>query len=138
MGHSRFLGVASPDPRRYLTSARYLHGQQVLPQTSYYREAEDTMTRRRRVLGRAAVVGRFFAPLLPQWHAHIIIWSNWGAHRRLLSDLIAPSVLTYIVGQHTYDVTAHLVELLTLWKPISRKGPFHALDVIHHSALGIM
>jgi hypothetical protein len=39
-------------------------------------EAEDTMARRRRVFGRVAVVARFFALLLPQWHANIPIWNN--------------------------------------------------------------
>jgi cytochrome P450 len=105
---------------------------------SDHREAEDIMTRRTSEFGRAAVVGDFFAPLLPQWHTHMPTGDEWRAHRRLLSDLMAPSFLNHVVSQHTYDVTVHLVELWTLKADISRGRAFHVLDDIHHSALEIM
>ncbi|KAF2172646.1 hypothetical protein M409DRAFT_16608 [Zasmidium cellare ATCC 36951] len=102
------------------------------------RETHDILTRRIKEFDRSKFFGQIFSSMLPKFHVHMPTGDEWHAHRRLISDTMAPTFLNQVAGPQMWDSMSSMVEL---WKEKARLAegrPFSAFHDCHNTTLDII
>jgi cytochrome P450 len=98
-------------------------------------ESQDILMRRKEFDRAVESMRSVFAGMIPDHHIHMKTDATWKAHRKLIQDMMLPSVLNSVAGPVVYDST---IELIELWKLKSRIGggrPFDAHKDVFEGAL---
>jgi hypothetical protein len=100
-----------------------------------YREAQDILFHRSREFDRTPYTYEVFSGIVPNHHIHMQTGPVWKAHRKLLQDLMTPTLLNNTAAPAIYEKVLHLVDLWQLKTRLAAGRPFSAAEDIHHAAL---
>lgn len=102
------------------------------------REGNDIMTRRIKEFDRSAFFGQVFQSMLPKNHVHMPTGDEWHAHRRLVSDTMAPHFLKQVAGPQMWYTMRSMVDLWREKARLAEGRPISATTDVHNTTLDII
>jgi hypothetical protein len=100
-----------------------------------FRESQDILLRRKEFDRSVESMRGVFAGMIPDHHIHMKTDAIWKAHRKLLQDMMLPSVMSSVAGPVIYANTSELIGLWRLKAKLGGGRPFDAHKDIFEGAL---
>jgi hypothetical protein len=100
-----------------------------------FRESQDILLRRKEFDRAVESMSSVFAGMIPDHHIHMKTDGTWKAHRKLIQDMLLPSVMSSVAGPMIYANTSELIKLWRLKAKIGGGRPFDAHKDVFQGAL---